>query len=494
MQLLEAFLDPSVAAKRPTEWRTSLADLARVYSAQLVLVSFSESTSTGAICEELPKKLRENFVGRCAVVGADAEAEEASRWCAELEASRVHRWARDLEDPDLSFRLCYWRGRVSGCLEQALICGTTTTVASESIQESQGIELDEKDCRVRMVVAVSIEGEGSSCKVQDAEQERIPLVCRSVLRNIQQKGYAWSSLAMVVWCHFPSLEAMLESLDGHRLLNVDHRADVCGLAPDGTSLSFGVQEGPPRIPKAASLLRESVQQVLDVACHMVSESGFFTACQEGDLETVARFLRRDPKLISAVDPYGATGLICAAIEGVHEVVAELLRHGADPSATDTMGATALAAAVCTGRVETVGMLAKVTVERQVPAGNIEAWANDAVLVPLGVEDLLDASRPWDMLQLTHEMIERLQANEEKELCDAFKEIAQFLDADPVNVAKTASEMSRKSGVVTSLEEQAETIAELRQELRELQQLQDKCKCNGGKPPPVQGPYKSLGRG
>lgn len=496
MQLLEAFLDPSMAAKRPSEWRTSLADLARVYSAQLVLISFCDSTSTGAICEELPKKLRENFVGRCTVVGADTESEEAKQWCAELEASRVHRRARDIDDPELSFRLCHWRGRASGSLEQALVCGTTTTVAFENMQESQAVELDGKDARVRMVVAVSIDGEGGSCKLQDAEQERIPLICRSVVHNVKQKGYVWASLAMVVWCHFPSLESLLESLDGHRFLNVDRSTEPCGFAADGTSLSFGVQSGPPRLPKAASTLRESVQSVLDVGLQMVSESSFFTACQEGDLETVSRLLRREPKLISAIDPYGATGLICAAIEGIADVVAELLRHGADPNATDAMGATALAAAVCTGRVETVEHLVKVTAERKVPAGNIEAWANDAVLVPLGVQDsdLLDATKEWDMVDLTHEMVVRLERVEEKELCDAFKEIADLLDnADPAAVAKSSSLTSRRSGHFTSLEEQEETITELRRQLQELQELQDKSKCNGAKVNAGPGKLKSLGR-
>lgn len=473
---------------RSREWRTSLADFARVYSAQLVLLSFSEATSTGVICDELPKKLRENFSGRCTVVGADAEADEANQWCAKLEGSRVHRRAADVDDPELSFRLCFWRGRASGSLEQALICGTTTTVQAESVQEAQAIELDEKDARVRMVVAVSIEGEGPGCNVQDAEQERIPLLCQGVLKSVQQKGYAWGPLARIVWCHFPSLEAMLESLEGYRFLNVDPRAEPCGYAADGSSLSFTVMPGDARQPKAASVLRESTRHILDIGIQDVSESSFFTACQEGNLDVVVRLLRREPKLISAVDPYGATGLICAAIEGIAEVVKELLRHAADPHATDTMGATALAAAVCTGRAQAVECLVAVTDERQVPAGNVEAWANDAVLAPLGVEDLLDATKPWDMLDLAHEMVAKLAAVEERELCDTFREIARLLD-EPPEVVKANSRRSG-AGHVTSLEEQEEVIAELRQELADLK---GKCKCKSGEAGAGKATFKSLGR-
>lgn len=263
---------------------------------------------------------------------------------------------------------------------------------------------------------------------------------------------------------------MLESMNGTRNLNIDPKLEPVGRSLDGGSLSFGVVPEAPRALSATSLLREPIKTIMDVR-RDVSENSFFTACSEGSLDHLAVLLRREPALIGARDPYGATGLVCAAIEGAAEVIDELLKRRADPSATDTMGATALAAAVCTGRVASVEHLVAVTSERQVPAGNVEAWANDAVLAPLGVEEMLDATRPWDMFELTQEIIQRLEAIKEEDLSASFHRIAQFLSEEAKLDTAAASAMARQpadlSGADT-LEEQEEKTAELQRRLDKLE--------------------------
>jgi hypothetical protein len=74
-------------------------------------------------------------------------------------------------------------------------------------------------------------------------------------------------------------------------------------------------------------------------------SRLMAAIRQGDSPVIDRLLREVPRAANLRGPLGATPLMSAALYGDAALVNRLLTSGADPSATDTAGATALMWAV-----------------------------------------------------------------------------------------------------------------------------------------------------
>jgi ankyrin repeat protein len=70
-----------------------------------------------------------------------------------------------------------------------------------------------------------------------------------------------------------------------------------------------------------------------------------TALRDGDTEAFRKLLRDDPKAVNLKGPDGATPLMYAVLYGDADAVRQLLEAGADPSARNESGATALIWAV-----------------------------------------------------------------------------------------------------------------------------------------------------
>lgn len=67
---------------------------------------------------------------------------------------------------------------------------------------------------------------------------------------------------------------------------------------------------------------------------------FTVAAGEGDAEVVSLFLKRWPHHVDSKDDKGWTAIMCAARTGQENIVALLLRHGANPAVTDRFDRTA----------------------------------------------------------------------------------------------------------------------------------------------------------
>jgi len=459
LQSVANVVHPTVG--RDPKWRTSLADFARVYGAHFVVVSLPEDAGsqerapTLAVVEELPRVLKEEFGGRFSVA-VDGRGSRAERWCQDVERRRVARKTEDVGRVELSYWFCFWKGRVTGAMTQALVGNISTSVSPKDLLQGQAVQLSTHDPRVRMVVVVSVDGGA-------AQEKQIPALCRDVRTDVQQKGYAWGPLAKIIWCHFPSVEDMLKSLSGLRRLDVDPGAESIGVDSQGSPLVYRLAPVG-RKDLAVSLLRETAEEVMAKSQRIASDSSFLTACQESDVQTVAYILSRSPQVLGARDPFGATGLICAALEGSSEVVTELLQGRADPEATENTGATALAAAVCTGRVEAAGLLA-VTQARRVPAPNVQAWANEGILAPLGAAPL--EGREWGMLELAQQMAESLRTAEEPEWAAKFERISTLI-ARPASSGAALGSMQAVDSAASgqSYEALQVEVERLKRELRE----------------------------
>ncbi len=85
---------------------------------------------------------------------------------------------------------------------------------------------------------------------------------------------------------------------------------------------------------------------------------FIDACRRGDIADTEKVCELFPELVNEADTKGHTPLIIAAYNNHPEVVAVLLRNGANANAQDTAGNTALMGAAFKGYKPVVEQLVK----------------------------------------------------------------------------------------------------------------------------------------
>eukprot|EP00928_Gymnodinium_smaydae_P044437 TRINITY_DN29641_c0_g1_i1.p1 TRINITY_DN29641_c0_g1~~TRINITY_DN29641_c0_g1_i1.p1 ORF type:complete len:782 (+),score=128.57 TRINITY_DN29641_c0_g1_i1:174-2348(+) len=224
-----------------------------------------------------------------------------------------------------SYWFTFWRGQVAGVLLSALIsckekeCGQDDR---EELERSDGdglaiaqrtykkkdrhgdIEEGKDDKSVKVVIAVSIDGG----PITQVEKEHIPGICRDTVANIRRRGYAWGDGAWVLWCHFPTLRDMLESLDGVDNLVHDHSfepiaRDDCG-KPTNFKFAAASSESLKALDKAKSkhqeeacgarpsLLRATVDNIIKNADDC-SVARLMQAAFRDDCETVRFILNKN---------------------------------------------------------------------------------------------------------------------------------------------------------------------------------------------------------
>lgn len=310
---------------------------------------------------------------------------------------------------------------------QALVSGTTASLRDGL--PGQALALGKND-HVRLVVAVTVDSSEQRCK---AEQAAVPSICGEALQEALARGHDWAEVAYVGWCKFPTVRDMLESLAGLRKLCVDREALAEGFVQtdaegDPPVFRLATPEDESRAPAATSALRRKVDELLTEEKELPGAK-FLTACQDGKVVLATKMLRANPELIEHTDIFGATGLICAALDSGPQMVQELLKRRANPEAEDCSGATALAAAVCSGKPENVKLLVVKTQSRSVPSANVAAWANAGILAGLSVPESHQLEeRSWDMLELAKAMAQRLATEPDLEDWQAkFEQIGRILE-------------------------------------------------------------------
>jgi len=87
-----------------------------------------------------------------------------------------------------------------------------------------------------------------------------------------------------------------------------------------------------------------------------SDSGIFTAAEQGNFETVQELVQENPQLVTAVDDQGYTPLHKAAYNNHPDIVGYLISKGADINAASGSGSTPLHGAAFYGHPEIVRLL------------------------------------------------------------------------------------------------------------------------------------------
>eukprot|EP00928_Gymnodinium_smaydae_P094604 TRINITY_DN7968_c0_g1_i1.p1 TRINITY_DN7968_c0_g1~~TRINITY_DN7968_c0_g1_i1.p1 ORF type:complete len:630 (+),score=34.31 TRINITY_DN7968_c0_g1_i1:41-1930(+) len=320
-------------------WRTSLAELQRMFKSPLILVSAPQfgmrrcgnddapqyDVPVMSISESLPERLKPSvrFSSAYDFKGSatDRIANTRIRWIDSSDGSRTlvtseHDFGLDYtvlglqsehvpERPALrtcsdsarqsienSFWFCTWWGQVSGSVAQHF--HTVESVTCKKMPQIFSTSLNLRHA-LRVVIVVSIDGG----PITQVEKSWLPQILLGVLSNVRRRGYDWSDAAEVLWCHFPTIEDMVSSLDGECNL-VHDWTDGHSFSTDiyGRPTTLACAPDPNRRKVGKSLFRQGVgDPATAVMCDLSSDPSisFCRAAQGGDMGTL-EYLRNNSDL------------------------------------------------------------------------------------------------------------------------------------------------------------------------------------------------------
>lgn len=404
-------LRSAVAKSRedPNEELFSLADLMLIWQSPVLLISSPEygmNPETGkfdapvmSIVENLQTALKYEVSGKdCISTCVDFAGSTSGKFCSsrirhvssekiltgesdwdmdyhaaykdsDEESWQQHeRLTRAIEN---SFWICYWRGKVSGALFQAL-CSMSSVKPPESdsvISTTLGdipagtggicfnrIPGQTAETQFRIAIAVSISGG----PITQVEKSYIPGILRDVVSDIHRRGFEWGEDAKIAWVHFESVWGFLKSLDGHKELVHDlHENGV--FDHSGRPMSFRPNALKRTVPvKSPSLLTKPIEE-LTIPLQKINPESLLNASFAGDIATV-EFLLAKKGDVDTNDSSGTTLLQYAVKSfdslGSAEIVRLLIERKAKvntPYSADHE--TALISAISHGRsVDNVRMI------------------------------------------------------------------------------------------------------------------------------------------
>lgn len=355
------------------DWRTSLADIHRLFGASFVVASAPEwgmdsekcfkgihpGNQCGApvmqIFETLPTSLKDNvvFANLVDFAGSTSERFCKSRirhlddskkivWCeGDFERDLCEAFPLDCEVWDEHLKkkraiehsawLTFWRGKVCGGMTSTLISSKghpTEDLQTQVDAEGPVFKIN----HVRLLVVITVDGG----PVTQVEKSLIPDIARDVMQDINRRKYEWALQVQVVWVHFPSIVDVLHSFDGLRNLAPDFDAsrifsDDYQSKGTTTYRCVAAEERPCR-RGPESLLQKTVEDICQSASAVeVTPEGFRSAAYSGELATIEFVLKKSPELLDVSGAPGFTALMNAAMQGHTDVVEALLGRRADIS-------------------------------------------------------------------------------------------------------------------------------------------------------------------